>query len=177
MPIAAAVMVGPAEFRVRRGHGLLTCLGLRTGACVCLYDPIACVAGMAHITHGEANEASPSRPCKFASSGIETLIQAMERTGAFRNRLVAVVIGGAEVTVKDDEDDCQPLIIDAGVCRAALLELERAEIQIVAREVGGKSDRSVIVDVAHGVVRVKSQQDEKTICNLQNLPGHQALVA
>jgi chemotaxis protein CheD len=176
VPIAAAVMVGPADLRVRRAHGLLTCLALRTGACLCLYDPEAMVGGMVHITHGEPGELHPNRPGKYAPSGIDALIQAMERTGAFRNRLVAVIVGGAEVTVKDDEDDPQPLIIDAGVCRAVQLELERNGIKLINKEVGGKADRSVILDIAKGTVRVRSQNKEKTLCDLGNEP-ERAMVA
>ena len=175
MPIAAAVMVGPADLRSRRGHGLLTSLALRTGACLCLYDPEAHVGGMAHITHSEPGEMQPNRPGKYAPSGIEALIQTMERTGAFRNRIVAVIVGGAEVSVKDDENDSAPLVIDAGVCRAVQLELERCGIRIAAREVGGKAERSVILDVGRGTVRVKSATEEKTICELR--PEHKRAMA
>jgi chemotaxis protein CheD len=176
MPVAAAVMVGPADLRVRRGHGLLTCLALRTGACLCLYDPMSQVGGMVHITDAGIEELNPNRPGRYAASGIEGLIQAMERTGAFRSRLVAVLVGGASVSIKDDENDKNPLVFDAGVCRAVQLELKRQGIPISAVDVGGKSDRTVMLDVAHGAVRVRSQQGEKTICDFHAQP-RQALVA
>lgn len=176
MPIAAAVMVGPADIRVRKGYGLLTCVALRTGACLCLFDPDAQVGGMVHITHSESDEMHPIRPGKYAYSGIEALIQSMERTGAFRNRLMAVLVGGAEVSVKNDEDDNEPLIIDAGVCRAVQLELERHGIPMAGMEVGGKSDRSVILDIGYGSVRVRSEQQEKTIGDFY-VASKKALVA
>jgi chemotaxis protein CheD len=176
MPINAAAMVGPSEIRVRRGQGLITCLALRTGACVCLYDPESNVGGMAHITHSERNEMHPNRPGKFACSGIDALIQNMERAGANRTRLLAVLVGGAEVSVHDGEEGTEPLIIDAGVCRSAMLELERQHIPLIGKEVGGKSDRNVTLDVSSGFVRVKSQNEEKPLCRLE-IQDQQAIVA
>jgi chemotaxis protein CheD len=177
MPIATAVMVGPADLLVRKSAGLLTCLGLRTGACLCLYDPEVQVAGMAHITDCEATERHPNRPGKYACSGVEALIEAMERTGAFRNRLIAVLVGGAEVSVRDGDEGSEPLVIDAGVCRAVELELNRNAISILAKELGGKADRSVTFDVANGNVRVKWPHSNRSrVCDLSTQPS-QALVA
>lgn len=176
MPISVAVMVGPADLRVRRAQGLLTCVALRTGACLCLYDPESRVGGMAHVIHSEATEATSHRPGKYAHSALEALIEAMERTGAFRHRLSAVIVGGAEVSVHGDDEDKDPLVIDAGVCRAVQLELERSGIPLVAREVGGKADRSVVLDVADGSARVKSDQGDKLLCRIGD-KTNQALIA
>jgi len=156
MPIAAVVLVGPADIRVRRSHGLLTCLGLRSGACLTLYDPVSHVGGMVHITSSEANERQPNRPGKYASSAVEALIQSMERTGAARSRLVAAVVGGAEISLRGAEDDTDTLVLDAGVCRAVELELQREGIPLNAQEVGGKSDRSVVLDISQGTLTVKT---------------------
>lgn len=176
MPVAAAAMVGPADLRVRKSSGLLTCLALRTGACLCLYDPVTGVGGMAHVTHTEATELKPSRPGRYAASGIEALIQSMERAGAFRNRLLAAVVGGAEVSVRDGEDDNEPLVMDAGVCRAVELELQRINLSVELKEIGGKCDRSVLFDVASGSVKVKSSAGDKHLGELRS-KSNQALVA
>ncbi len=166
MPIAAAVLVGPADIRSRRGNGLLTCLGLRSGACLCLYDAVSKVGGMVHITDSEAGEPQPSRPGRYASSAVEALTQNIERSGAVRSRLIAAVIGGAEVSLRGAEDDTDTLILDSGVCRTVELELQRHNIPIGAKEVGGKSDRSVVLDVAQGTVTVKTA-DNQTLHHLQ----------
>ena len=170
MPVAAAVMVGPADVRVRRGHVLLTCLGVRCGACLGLYDSQVHVAGMAHVTDSEADELHPCRPGKFASSALEALIQSMERAGASRNRLKAVVIGGAEISLRDGESDSDPLVLDAGIGRAVILELNRQGIEVVAEDVGGKIDRTVLIDVAHGIVTVKTTEGDKVLADLRAQP-------
>jgi chemotaxis protein CheD len=165
MPIAVAAMVGPADVRVRKGFGLLTCVGLRTGACLCLFDQETGVAGMVHVTHGESTEENPNRPGKYAGSGVEALIMSMERTGAHRGRLVAVLAGGSEVSVNDGADDV--IQLEAGVCRAVQLELGRHGIPILGSDLGGREDRSVILDLGAKTVRVRSQEDEKLICDLR----------
>ncbi len=165
MPIAIAAMVGPADVRVRKGFGLLTCLGLRTGACLCLFDQETGVAGMVHITHGDSPEENPNRPGKFASSGVEALIHSMERTGASRGRLVAVLAGCSEVSVNDGADEI--IHLEAGVCRAVELELNRHAIPVIGLEIGGREDRSVILDLGARSVRVRSQEQEKMLCDLR----------
>lgn len=166
MPIAVAAMVGPADVRVRKGFGLLTCVGLRTGACLCLFDQETGVAGMVHITHGESLEENPNRPGKYAGSGVEALIHSMERTGAHRGRLVAVLTGGAAVSVNDGEDDV--IRLESGVCRAVELELKRHGIAILGKDLGGSDDRSVLLDIGTGTVRVRTQAGERLICDLRS---------
>ena len=174
MPIAVAAMVGPADIRVRKGFGLLTCVGLRTGACLCLYDQETGVAGMVHITHGEANEENPNRPGMFASSGVEALIHSMERTGAHRGRLVAVLAGGVEVSVSDGDDET--LVLESGVCRAVQLELQRQDVQLLASDLGGAEDRSVLFDLGARNIRVRTPSSEKVISDLTS-PAAPALLA
>jgi len=164
--MATAVMVGPADLRVRRASGLLTCLGLRTVACLCLFDPETRVGGMVHITHAEPGELTLHRPGKYAPSGLEGLIQSMERTGAFRHRLTAVIVGGCEVSVRGTEEDKDPLVLDAGTCRAVELELQRQGIPLEAKEIGGRIDRTVMFDVAHGTVRVRSENSDVILCHM-----------
>lgn len=165
MPVAVAAMVGPADVRVRKGFGLLTCVGLRSGACLCLFDKESGVGGMVHITHAEAYEENLNRPGKYASSGLEALIQSMERAGAHRGRLVATLAGGAEVSLNDGEEET--IVLEAGVCRAVQLELDRWGIHILASDVGGREDRSVILDLGAGTVRSRTQTGEKLLCDLR----------
>ena len=172
MPVAVAAMVGPADFRVRRGNGLLTCVALTSGACLCLFDPESGVGGMAHITHCESSEMNPSRPGKYASSGVDALIQAMERTGAHRGRLLAAFAGGSDVTVNDGIDGS--IRFESNVCRSVERELARLSIQVVGADAGGQEDRSVIFDVAAGKVRVKTQSGERSAWDMRNSAGLKA---
>jgi chemotaxis receptor (MCP) glutamine deamidase CheD len=125
---------------------------------------------MAHITHSDLTERNPNRPGKYVASGLEALIEMMERTGAFRNRLVAAVIGGAEISVTNGEDNQDALVLDSGVCRALHLELHRNGVWIRAEDVGGKTDRSVKFDAANGAVRIRKGSSDNLLCELGAAP-------
>lgn len=175
MPIAVAALVGPADFRVRKAQGLLTCVGLRSGACLCLFDPQSRVGGMVHITDADCGDLNPSRPGKYVSSGVNALIAAMERTGAHRRRLVAVIAGGAEVSVNDGADDI--IVIDLGICQAVRQELDNLSIPLVGQDFGGEEDRSVILDVFGGEVTVRTRSGDRVLCPLTAQPGSFATAA
>ena len=162
MPIAVAAMVGPADIRVRRGFGLLTCVALKTGACLCLFDPETKVAGMAHVTSGLSPELNPIRPGTYADSAIDALVLAMERTGAHRGRLVAALTGGVEVP----SDDADALSCEVNVCRAVQKELEMRGVSILGTDFGGSEDRSVIFDLGAATIRVRTQAGEKMLVDL-----------
>lgn len=167
MPVAFAVMVGPADLRVRKGSGLLTCVGLRAGACLCLYDPVTRVGGMAHMTDSNPGLDFVTRPGKYASHAVPALIDAMERTGASRERLVAAVTGGAN---SDDPD------ADTGVPRAIQIELLREGVHLLQSDLGGDEDRAAILDVASGMVRVKTaSKGNRVLCELQGSPTMTAM--
>jgi len=174
MPVCVAVLVGPADLRVRKGSGLLTCVGLRTGACLCLYDPITHVAGMAHVTHSDLEELSPTRPGKYVASSLEGLTVAMERAGAVRSRLRAAIVGGAEVSVHSADNRDDALVVESGICRALELELMRMGLNIYGAEIGGSADRSVVLEAASGNVRIRAAGEDRILCNLRYFASHAA---
>src|SRR5437867_3655500 len=92
-----AIMVGIAEIRVSRSaDDVLIALGLGSCIGVCLYDPQARVAGMAHIVLPDST-GHETNPCKFADTAIPLLCQEMERSGASSSRLRAALAGGAQL--------------------------------------------------------------------------------
>lgn len=161
-------MVGPGDLRVRKGSGLLTCVGLRAGACLCLYDPVNRIGGMAHMTDSNAAmEYVITRPGRYASHAVKALIEAMERTGAVHSRLVAAVAGGAQ---SDDPE------ADTGVARAIQIELLREGVHLMESDLGGEEDRATILDVASGLVRVKTaSRGNRVLCELQGSPMADAM--
>lgn len=168
MPVAFAVMVGPGDLRVRKGSGLLTCVGLRSGACLCIYDPVNRVGGMAYMTDADPGLGlGVTRPGRYATLAVKALIDAIERTGAVHNRLVASITGGAE---SDDPN------ADMGVAKAVQIELVREGIHLMQTDLGGSEDRATILDIASGAVRVKTEsQGTRTLCRLQGSPTLSAL--
>lgn len=164
MPVSVAVMVGPGDIRVRRGSGLLTCVGLRSGACLTLYDPLSKVAGMAHVTHAWDNPGDPSvRPGKSADTVVEALLDAMERTGAQRTHVVAAIAGGVMA------DDLDPVLVDASVFLTLKKEVSRAGIALLGEDVAGDSDRGIVLDIAHGVLKVRLPEGDRLACDFNRV--------
>ncbi len=73
------------------------------GSCVavCLYDPDAKIAGMAHVMLPKrTDERHPARspsPGRYADQAVENLVKLMVGKGAETRRLVAKLVGGAKI--------------------------------------------------------------------------------
>jgi chemotaxis protein CheD len=76
-------------------HALGSCIA------VCVFDPLAQVAGLLHILLPESRinpVRAKEQPAAFADTGIPMLFNAAYRLGAQKKRCVVHLIGGAEVT-------------------------------------------------------------------------------
>ena len=83
-----AVSAAPEDELVSMGLG--SCVG------VALLDSESAIAGLAHVMLPTAN-AAYSAPAKFADRAVPALIASTERLGAQRERMVAVLAGGAQM--------------------------------------------------------------------------------
>jgi chemotaxis protein CheD len=83
-----AASAAPDEELVSMGIG--SCVGLA------LLDPEQAVAGLAHVMLPLAN-AAYAAPAKFADRAVPALVEQTERLGASRQRLEAVLVGGAQM--------------------------------------------------------------------------------
>lgn len=93
-----ATKLWPGEILATREDWLLVTV---TGSCVvlCLHDPVAAVGGMAHfmVPDLEAGATDTHAPARYASHIMESLIDAMLLQGARRERLTALLYGGANI--------------------------------------------------------------------------------
>lgn len=113
--------------------GLGSCIGLA------LIDRQAGVAGLAHVVLPESS--SPNGPPgKFADTAVPELIARLERLGAVKRRLQAVMIGGARMFAIGAS-------LDIGSRNAAAVKqhLSRYGIPIHAEEIGGNRGRTARV--------------------------------
>jgi chemotaxis protein CheD len=149
------IAVGMGEARVVRDEpGLdpdmaLVAYGLGSCVAVCLWDPNARVAGMAHVVlPGEDPDGRPNP--KFARSALPALMALMRAQGATVDprRLVARVAGGALVlTINAIQGIAR--IGDANA-QAVLEVLAEAGVPVAAGDLGGPSGRSVWFDPRDG---------------------------
>ncbi len=130
-------------------YSLGSCIGL------VLYDPAATVGGMLHcmlpLSKMDRIRAK-SRPCMFADTGVQALLQAMFARGAQRKNLIAKIAGGGSPL----EDKCNFRIGERNytVVRKVLW---KNNILIDAEDVGGAAPRTMYLHLADGRTIIRSR--------------------
>ena len=125
------------------------------GSCIaiCLYDPVAKLAGMAHIMLPASKECpTDSNIKKFADTATLELIEQMSRRGAQRSRMKAKIAGGAQM-----------FKVVSGVANighrntlASKDILRSLFVPVVAEDTGDDFGRTVEFFAATGVLQVRT---------------------
>jgi chemotaxis protein CheD len=127
----------------------LVAFGLGSCVAICLFDPDARVAGMAHVVLPGADPAQKPN-AKFAGSALPALFAEMQAAGSSRSprRLHARLVGGAQVLAIAGSGTL-PRIGDKNT-EAVRLALRQAAIPVHAEALGGGSGRTVWFDPRDG---------------------------
>lgn len=151
-PAPDRVKVGIADFGVASGNAVLTTSGLGSCLGVAIYDRPASVAGLVHAMLPSREEMAEGNEAKFADTGIQALVEALEREGADRASLEAKLAGGSDMLDFSEEGS------GIGVRNAEIgrQTLESFDIPVVATDVGGEHGRSLRLETATGDLVVKS---------------------
>lgn len=170
MATISPILVGMAEIQVAKGPTQYNCLGL--GSCIGLvfFDRANDVIGMVHIMLPEAFKNKPvDKLGKFADTGIKELLNQMVALGADTKRLVVAYAGGAQVFKFGTGGDSR-MDVGARNCEAVGAELKRLGLKTLATDIGGSNGRTVTVDSATGIVKVRTVvTGERVLCNLKDL--------
>jgi chemotaxis protein CheD len=137
----------------------LTCLGLGSCVAVCLHDPKAGVAGMAHVVLPDSQgRDATTTPGKFADTAIPALVAEMEAKGAVRARMSARIAGGAQMAATRDANS----IFEIGKqnAEAVTRALSQARIPVRGSELGGHVGRTVRLNLPEGKVVVTFKGNE-----------------
>jgi chemotaxis protein CheD len=150
-----AVSADPQELIVT--YALGSCLG------VCVFDPVARVAGMLHLMLPQASlspEKAANNPLMFADTGIPKLFLASYTLGAKKERMLVTVAGGASFSLKEDAD------LAIGQRNVAMLRkvLWKNGVLLKKHELGGAEPRNMIIDVRSGEVKVGFGGDTRILC-------------
>ena len=154
------ISVGMGECAASAGYGdrLMMTLGSCVG--VILVDHRAKVVAALHAMLPEGPADTP-QPTRYVATGVPLLIQAAIDAGADRKRLVAKLVGGANMFPKLMRRFLAHVgQRNADAARAALL---LSGIKIEAEDIGGNSGRSVAVDVSTGEVSVRVGETQRRI--------------
>jgi len=151
-----SVEVGAAEFHVARHATRLTCLGLGSCVCLALWDATTAIGGLAHIVLPDSRRYRwQDRPGMFADRAPVAVLAAMRQLGGRRAKIVAKVVGGANLFVSSAGDREPLLQIGRRNIEAVSSALRRLGLPIVGEDVGGTYGRSVEFCVMDGRLRVR----------------------
>ncbi len=147
-----AFVVGLGEMVVRKdGASILTCVGLGSCIAMCAYDPVSKVGGMAHmVLPGSDGKVSP----KYVDTGVQLLLDEMDKQGAARSRLVVKIAGGAQMLSIPGMD--QRLNVADRNIAAVKEAMALTGIRVAASDVGGNSGRTVQISLDSGKVMVRT---------------------
>lgn len=143
-----------AHHAVVTGAGRLVTVGLGSCIAIAIHDPMARVAGLAHVLLPDvpANRQVENR-AKFASTAVPLLLEEMRAHGA-TGPFVAKLAGGAKLF--GDLLGSAGGTMGARNAAAARAALATARVRIVAEDVGGDYGRTVTFDVASGELSVRT---------------------
>jgi chemotaxis protein CheD len=145
------IVVSLGEMHVlRKSSTVLCCVGLGSCVCVCSYDPVAKVAGMAHIVLPTSKGREPSP--KYADTAIPMLLHEMCKQGATTHRLIIKIAGGAQMYAT--KSITSTFNIGAENVEMVKNVFAIQGITIVASETGGSSGRTVRMDSDTGKITV-----------------------
>ncbi|MDR1873513.1 MAG: chemotaxis protein CheD [Synergistaceae bacterium] len=135
--------VGMADLVVVSAPAKLITLGL--GSCIGLviFDPVAKIAGMAHIMLPDSRGAkSTEKVGKFADTAVPAVIDEMIKKGASKARMKAKIAGGAQMFALPDAPTDFLAVGSRNVKETTAL-LAKTGIALVASDTGGNKGRTV----------------------------------
>ncbi|WP_336786006.1 chemotaxis protein CheD [Paenibacillus sp. MMO-177] len=152
------IKVGMADLKWAAGGAHLRTTGL--GSCVglTLYDPVARIAGMAHVMLPSSDIARESTMniAKYADTAIPELIGQMKAEGAVVGRLAAKMAGGAQMFAFSGQSDS--MRIGPRNVESCLEILANYSIPVVGQDTGGNYGRTIEIDSSSGVLTIRSVQ-------------------
>lgn len=146
------IKVGIAEYDVSLDGAELTTSGLGSCIGVAIHDTETGASGLVHVMLPSADEVDGDNPAKFADSGVETLVEAMEDKGADRSSMIAKIAGGSDML------DFSKNGSGIGSRNASVVEetLEDLSIPLEGKDVGGDHGRSIRLKGDNGDLIIKS---------------------
>jgi chemotaxis protein CheD len=148
-----SVIVTMGEMRVSSDENtILTCLGL--GSCIglAIYDPSSHLGGLAHIVLPSSVGSNPGGLGRYAGAAVPGLIDEMASMGANRQKMVARIVGGAQMSVSKGLSD----VFKTGQrnAEATVEALADVQLRLKARDTGGHNGRSMKLSVSTGKLTV-----------------------
>jgi chemotaxis protein CheD len=158
-PFAQRVIIGVGDMAVsNNGEMVLSTYALGSCIGVVAFDPVARAGGMLHLMlpdSGIARDRAARQPALFADTGLAMFFQSLGSLHAEHDSLRLMVAGGASVLGGPD-----PYRIGERNSRVTLEFLERRGYAVRNIVVGGGVNRALHLEMATGIVTLKTPQEE-----------------
>ena len=148
-----------ADLKVAPEPAIITTHGLGSCLAIVLYDPQVKAGGLAHIMLPSPElTKDQNHPAKFPATAIPIMLKEMDALGCQRKRIVAKLVGGANMFGSLLKFRKETSCGNIGLRNAQQTkeELKRLGIPVVAEDTGGDYGRSVEFIVSSGTVLVHS---------------------
>lgn len=156
------IRVGMADLNVCTSPDVITTLGLGSCVGIVLYDSVIKVAGLAHIMLPDSTQIRCNdNVAKFADTGIDALLERMEKLGVSRRRLTAKIAGGAQMFAFTSENSM--LAVGRRNVEATKEKLNTLGISIIAEDTGDSYGRTIEFYPETGELLIKSVGRDKKI--------------
>lgn len=136
------IKVGMADLNVCHSPDAITTLGLGSCVGVALYDKSTKIAGLVHVMLPDSTLVRQNQNrAKFADTGIDYLIELMQKDGAKRNMLTAKIAGGAQMFAFNSNNEM--LRVGERNVEAVKKKLKELGIAVLAEDTGLNFGRTV----------------------------------
>ncbi len=153
--MADKLRVGISDFQVARAPEILVSYGLGSCLGIVLYDARLQLGGLAHtLLPGARPGGKESRPAKHVEGAIRLMVDELLAAGSDLQYLTAKLAGGANMfeSLNPGADDG----VGARNISMGRQVLAQIGIPLVAEDVGGNYGRTIELDLATGLLRVRS---------------------
>lgn len=151
--------VGIADMQLCTVPDKITTIGLGSCVGIVLYNMTEACCGMVHIMLPSSKEIkNNSNRAKFADTGIEDLIRALEAKGIKRSSLLAKIAGGATMFQFSAHSDLGS--VGERNVKAVREILDCNHIRIVAEDTGENYGRTIIFDPSSKMLTIRSAGKE-----------------
>ena len=143
--MSETIRVGIADMNICQSPDKITTIGL--GSCIgaVLYDSSTKTAGLVHIMLPDSTKIKQNQnKMKFADTGVQLLVDELEKRGISRKNLKAKIAGGAKMFNFSSSTDIGS-IGDKNIS-AVRSKLKELGIRIVSEDVGLSYGRTIVFD-------------------------------
>ena len=140
--MAEMIKVGMADLNVCHSPDAITTLGLGSCVGVVIYDKERKIAGKVHVMLPDSTKVRQNQnKAKFADTGIDLLIEMLQKEGAMKSSLTAKIAGGAQMFAFTSNNDM--LRVGERNVEAVKAKLKSMGIRILAEDTGLNFGRTV----------------------------------